>query len=99
VNRAALEAEGSGFDDRLVAPVEAAQTDLFEEWLRLCAYTDYGDPQPARLSKLGQLSEQPGQRLLRADRFAGDDEVAAINAVAEKGAPIRGEDTAGPGGA
>ena len=65
---------------------------MLEARFDLLTHTDRGDAQTTALGKLGQSLEQLGNRLVGADGLSGNDDDAALDAVAEEGAMVGREE-------
>ena len=91
-DRAALEREPAGLDDRLVTEVEAPQAERLERRCGSRAHRHRSEPQAANLRERGGLVEQRRHRGRRPDGIAGAQHHPTFDAVPEERRAVVGEE-------
>ena len=91
-DRPSLEREGARIDHRLVTEIHAVQPEACVDVQDLLAGADDGELQTAGAGERAQIREQLRKRRRRADRVAGNDQDAGLDAVADECGPLRVEE-------
>src|SRR5581483_4786825 len=90
-DRATLERERARVDERLVPEVERPEAGFPPEPEHALARAENAELEPVQLCEAADLADEIGERLVRPDRVAGDEQHAALDPVADERALVRRE--------
>ena len=91
-DRTALEREAADVDDRLVPDVHRVEPEPLVQRAQALAGAERAELQAAVLSELPDLPEQPGDRVGRSHRVAGQQQHAVLDRVRDERPPVLAED-------